>query len=308
MSLIKQVLTQSADWTIQDLPLIDLSSPGSDINLDDPNVTGQVIVIPGGSTPLTDSELQKLQDYVSKGGDLIIMAGTNLNDKQESLATADNLNNWLRQDFGLSFNKDVVLDSTQAFQTPLLPVATDLDSGSYVTSSNIPANSALIFEVPNSITIADTAPANVTTAALVHSSSTSFAKTNLQQVLDNQISKTDGDTDGPFVLAASAENTQTGARIVLFSSTSVADDNYASLQNSGVDNLSVGLNSMVWATDFNNFMSQVTVQQQQRPQDTPLFADQQTLRYINFVTIVLLPFGVLLIGILVWWANRERAR
>jgi hypothetical protein len=87
---------------------------------------------------------------------------------------------------------------------------------------------------------------------------------------------------------------------------SIASDNYAPFQQ--FDNLGVAFNSMVWATDFYNFVSQVTIQQQQRPQDTPIFADQQTLRYINFVTIILLPFGVLVIGVLVWWANRERAR
>jgi len=50
------------------------------------------------------------------------------------------------------------------------------------------------------------------------------------------------------------------------------------------------------------------VQQQQRPQDQPIFADEQSLRNINFITIFILPFGVLLIGVLVWWNNRERAR
>ena len=308
MTTLKQVLTQSYNWNVKDVSLLQLTSPSStDFNLNDPNVTGQVIVIPGGSGALSDDELKVIQDYVAKGGDLVIMAGTNLNADKTSTATADNLNTWLKQDFGVSFDKDVVIDKAQAFQSPLVPVATSLDSGSFITSTNIPAGqAALAFEVPNSITVAATAPTNVTVTALVHSSAASYSKTNLQDVIDNKVDKADGDAAGPFVLAASAENTQTKARVILLGSTSLGTDRYAQIQ--GADNLSVTFNSLIWATNFNDYFTQVTIQQQQRPQDQPIFADEQSLRNINFITIVVLPFGVLLIGVLVWWTNRERAR
>ncbi|MEP7290123.1 MAG: Gldg family protein [Chloroflexota bacterium] len=309
MSILKQNLTDRYGWNIEDVSLLDLTRVGSEFNLNDPNVTGQVIIIPGGSAPLTDAELQILKDYVGAGGDLIILAGTNLNADQTSLATSDNLNTWLAQDFGVSFGKDVVIDGTQAFQTPLLPVAIDLDSSSFITTNGIPrGQSALVFEVPNSITLADSFPAGVTVTSLVRSSSTSYAKTDLQAVIDNNIDKAEGDAEGPFTLAASAENAATGAHVTLFGSTSLGDDNYSALQNSGVDNLGVTFNSLIWSTNFNDYFTQITVQQQQRPQDQPIFADTQDLRNINFITLLVLPFGVLAIGILVWWNNRERAR
>ncbi|MBI1256948.1 MAG: hypothetical protein GC204_05715 [Chloroflexi bacterium] len=308
MSILKTNLSSRYGWTTKDVSLVQLTSPESpDFNLNDPNVTGQVIIIPGGSAALADAELKVIQDYVAKGGDLVIMAGTNLNTDKTSLATSDNLNNWLMQDFGVSFNKDVVIDKTQAFQSPLLPVATNLDSSSFVTSNGIPVGqAALVFETPNSINVAATAPANVTVKAIVHSTSASYSKTNLQDILDNKIDKADGDASGPFVLGATAENTQTHARVILLSSTSLGNDQYASFQN--IDNLSVTFNSLIWATNFNDYFTQITVQQPQRPQDQPIFADAQSLRNINFITIVILPFGVLLIGVLVWWNNRERAR
>jgi len=213
-----------------------------------------------------------IQDYVAKGGDLVILAGTNLNTGKTSLATSDNLNTWLAHDFGVSFNKDVVIDKTQAFQSPLAPVATNLDSGSFITSNGIPVGqAALVFAAPNSINVAATAPANVTVQAVVHSTAAAYSKTNLQDVLDSKIDKADGDASGPFVLAASAENTQTHARVILLGSTSLGDDQYASFQN--IDNLSVTFNSLIWATNFNDYFTQITVQQQQRPQDQPIFAD-----------------------------------
>ncbi len=307
MTVLKQNLTNRYGWNVQDVSLAELTSPDGKFNLDDPNVTGQVIVVPGGSAPLADAELQVLEDYVNKGGDLIILAGTNLNDTKTSLATGDNLSSYLMQNFGLEFNKDVVIDQTQAFQSPLIPVTTNLSASAFITTNGVPSGQgALVFEVPNSITIADTAPANVTVTKLATTTSAAYATTDLQAVLDNNIDQTDADTKGPFVLAAQAVNSDTGARVVLLGSTSLGNDTYAQFQN--IDNLAIAFNSFIWTTNFNDYFTQITVQQQQRPQDQPLFADQQTLQNINFISIFVLPFGVLAIGMLVWWNNRERAR
>ncbi len=307
MSVLKQNLTNRYGWNVQDVSLLQLTSPNGEFNLNDPNVTGQVIIIPGGSAPLADAELQVIKDYVAAGGDLVILAGTNLNPDQVSLATADNLNAWLAQDFGIRFNNDVVIDNTQAFQSPLIPVAISLDSSSFITTNGIPAGQgALVFEVPSSITVADTIPAGVTVVSLARSSSNAYAKTDLQAVLNNEIDKTDGDTEGPLVLAASADNIATGAHITLMGSTSLGSDTFASFQN--IDNLSVTFNSLIWSTNFNDYFTQITVQQQQRPQDQPIFADAQSLRNISLLSMIVLPFGVLAIGLLVWWNNRERAR
>lgn len=64
---------------------------------------------------------------------------------------------------------------------------------------------------------------------------------------------------------------------------------------------------MVWVTKFNDFFSQIpSLTAAPKPQDAPIFADEQASRNINFLTLVILPFGVLLIGILVWLNSRER--
>lgn len=307
MSVLKTSLTDSYDWNVRDVTVIDLASPQSDVRLNDPNLDGEVMIIPGGTRALNDDELALITDYVNAGGDLIIFAGMNLNTEGTSLATADNLSDYLYENFGLRFNNDVVVDPAQAFQSPLLPVATTLDSTSFITTNGVAAGqTAIIYEVPNSIEVAATPPQNVIVTPLVRSSADSYALSDLQAVLGGTIDKGEADPEGPFVLAASAENTQTGARVVLFSSISVAVDDYAMFQNVG--NLSVAFNSLVWATNYDSYFTQITVQQQQRPQDMPIFADEQTLRNIYFVTIILLPLGVIALGIIVWWQNRERAR
>lgn len=305
MSVIRDTLTQRYDWTVQDTTLAELTAPQAQYRLNDPNVDGQVLIIPGGSQPLAAQELEILQQYLANGGDLIILAGNNFNADRTSLATDENLNAYLAENFGIRFNNDVILDQTQAYQSPITIIAQSFDRTSYVTSNGInTAQSVLILDSTHSIQVTDTPPANVTVTSLVRSGTESYATTDYQRILDGSLAEAEGDAQGPFVVAASAENTQTGAKVVLFGSSSVGADVFSLFQ--GVNNLDVAFNSIVWTTNFNNFVSQITVQQQQRPQDQPIFADAQTIRNINFITIIALPFGVLLIGILVWWNGRER--
>lgn len=314
MTVLKQLMTTRFDWVTRDVSLLSLNSPEGNIVLNDPNVDGQVVVIPGGSQPLSDAELEILTNYLNAGGDLVIFAGTNLNADRTALATAENLNNYLFDNFGIRINPDLVIDHTQRFQNELQPVATTFDSTSFITNNSITrTQAAAAFELAHSITIANTPPENVTITSLIRSSAGAYAKTDVEPLLANQdpnarqqlLAQAENDPVGPFVLAASAENTQTGAKVVVFGSTAIADDFYA---NTNASNLPLAVNSLIWTTNFDQFASTINVQQAQRPQDTPIFAEANELRSISFVTFVVLPFGVLAIGILVWWSNRERAR
>jgi gliding motility-associatede transport system auxiliary component len=304
ISTVNTTLTTRYDWKTQQVSFVDITKPDSTIHLNDANADAEVMVIVGGSHALSDQELQVVTDFVNKGGKLVIFAGSSLNSDNTALALDPKLSDFLFNNFGMKFENNVVMDSSQAFQTPMLPVATDLDNGSFITS-NLPAQSkAIIFELPHSITIDSTLPTNVSVTELARTSETSYASTDFAAVKAGNITKTDADPAGPFVLAASAENSQTGARVVLFGSESPILNAYA--QFNGIGNLGVAFNSLVWATHFNDFFKQINVTPPQHPQDTPIYADAQETRNINFITIVIMPFGVLAIGILVWWLNRER--
>jgi hypothetical protein len=303
MSTLNDVLTDRFDWQTQQVAFFELTGDQSEIDLNDPAADGIVMVIPGGSDPLTDSEMDFVTDYVDNGGDLVILAAPSIGEENTSLATAENLSTYLWDNFGVRFRNDVVLDRTLAFQTPLAPVAIDFDPGQYITSE-LPQGSGMIFEIPHSIELAPTMPENVTATTLASSGADSYSKTDINALLENgDVTQTDEDPRGPFPLAVAAENTETGARVVLFGSTSIAANGYL---GSGVVNLDTALRSFAWATHFNDFFSTVTIVSDPNTQDVPVFADQQTLRNINFLTVILLPFGVLAIGLLVWWFSRER--
>lgn len=303
MSVINDDLTQSLGWTTQEVSIFDLTGADSEINLDDPNVDGQVLVIPGGSSPLSDSELAFVTDYVNKGGDLVILAAVGTNPDEPTLANSENLSNYLYENFGVRFTNEVVLDANLSAGSPQVPVAATFDPSNFITSRFASDQFYVVFELPHPIEVSPSLPANVTITELLKSGDQSYAKTDIAAVLNNEITQADSDPKGPFVLGAAAENTQTGARVILFGSPTVFTD----LAGQRIVNNFIGEFSLVWATRFDEYFSTVNVLSAPKEQDTPIFANDQVLRNINLLTIFVIPFGVLGIGFLVWWNNRERA-
>ena len=317
LSLLNDSLTTRYNWKTQEVSLFELTGTDSKIKLNDEAADGEVMILAGGDKALTDDELKVITDFVDKGGSLVIFAApsvtTATNDQGASsvasnkpLALADNLSNYLYTNFGMRFVDDLVLDPSLSVQSPAIPVATTFSSTNYITSAFVPNSNGIVFQLPHSIEVAPTLPENVTVDELAKTSDTSFAKTDIQAVINGDTTQADTDPKGPFVLAAAAENSQTHARVVIFGSSTVASNNFASL-GSGVVNLDAAFNTLVWATRFNDYFSTVTVQSSARPQDTPVFANDQVIRNANLLTIFILPFGVLAIGFLVWWNTRERA-
>ncbi len=309
-TFVRNNLIEVFDWTIEDVSLVQLLSAESDVQLIDPNRDGSVLVIPGGSAVLSDVELTLVTDYLAQGGDLILFAGSNFNDENVSLATGEALNAYLWENFGVRFRNDIVLDPALSFQSALVPVTVDLSQTSPITAGFSAAGQAgVVFELPPSIEISATPPDGLVILPLARTSETSYSKDDLPALLASEdASRTEGDAAGPFNLGVSVENPATGARVVLWSSTSVLADDYAQFTDRGVLNALVALGSFTWATDFDSFFNTVNIVQPARPQDQPIFADAATLGTINLVVVGILPFGVLLIGVYVWWSSRERAR
>lgn len=311
---LKDDLQSRFDWTVEDISLAELTSPQGEFQLNDPSRDGEVVIIPGGSQPLSDEEVTILRDYMNAGGALVIFAASNLNEEGGSLASAANLNAMLSETFGIQFNNDVVLDLTQAFQSPLLPVATDFEPGAFISTNGIQQGQAVaLFDTPLSITFSTTPPTGVTGTSLVRTTAAAYSKAVTPELTaallgtdtalaEAALSQAEGDAAGPFTLAANAINAA-GGSVTLFGSTGIVSDAFASPQ---YDNLALAFNALVDATDFLNFFQATTIAQEARPQDTPVFADTGTVSLISFITVIAIPFGALLVGALVWWANRER--
>jgi ABC-2 type transport system permease protein len=271
------------------------------------------MVIPGGDTPLLEEERNALTNYLDNGGHVIIFGGNRSEADQVDLAADPALNDYLWSNFGLRFNDDVVLDFQQAYQSAYSPIATDF--ATHPITENLDARPSILMNFTHSLSVSDTPPENVDVTAVVKSSPSSYSKSNFADLFaftgtdngqENPAIQTDTDPVGPFPLIAAAENSATGAKVVLVGSVSMASNGYSQ----AYDNLLTTINSMTWATGFQlgEFLSRTSVQSAQSLQDTPIVADESTMGTINLISFILLPFGILGLGLLVWWNSRENAQ
>ncbi len=297
---LRDILVNSFNWQVEEFSYLDVIAPDSEIELGAPTVDGEVLTIVGGSQELGEDELAFITDYVDAGGSLVIFAAPSVDGP--SLASTEALNSYLAENFGLSFGETIVLDTTQAYQVAEVPVVTDFDRANFITQTLDP-NAVIVFPLTRTIEVAEATPENVTVVELASTSGASYGK-SVEQLIAQEVEQVGEDPDGPFVVMAAADNSDTGARVVLVGSQEVPTNQWALVQQTG--NQQISFNALVWATRFDEFFEEIPRVDQfdVRPQDQPVFATADTLRTISFISVFLLPLSVLGLGVAVWWLRR----
>jgi len=289
-------------WTVEEVSLFQLAATESEFTLLEPGTDGEVLIVPGGAQALAEPEAEFLVDYLEQGGDVILMAAPDI--EQAALASTETLNTYLVENFGLSFGSGVILDQQQSFQSADFIVVDSLSSANFITQ-NVPPNAVLVAPFSRPIELAEVVPTDVQVFDLAQSSQASYLK-SVEELLQNEdFQATEEDPAGPFTVLAAAENTQTGGSVVLFGSYGTATNQFDQFQEAA--NSQIVQNSLVWATDFDEFVQEIpqVTNLDLTPADAPVVADNQQLNLISFVSLFLLPFGVLAIGGLVWSLRRR---
>jgi hypothetical protein len=294
-------------WQTQAITIQDLQTGRVNLNA---GADGNVLVIMGGSEPLPDESLQLIIDYVNAGGDLVIFSNPNVRGG-ESLTTADNLNNYLETSFGIRITRDFVVDPTATIgqgNAPIALISTNFGTTS-ITAGYDPTADALAFSYPARIAISPTLPANVTVSPIASTSDQAYAKVDLDYTSQSlTFDPQDTDLNGVQVLAAISENSVTGARVAVFGAIDFPLNTGVQLLSIGLRNFEAASRALFWASGYE---SQATTLAQlppaTTPQQTPIFGTENQVSMNTFVAVILLPFGVLAIGVLVWLSRRERA-
>lgn len=190
------------------------------------------ILIYAPSSDLSEEEKELLAEYVSGGGQLMVMAGPTED------GTLTNLYSILA-DYGVEAVEGIAIDTDRghfAFQAPyvLLPDIAD----SEITNPLIEERYYAIMPISQGLIVgADTGAATVT--ELLTTSGASFSKTAGYAL--SSYEKEEGDIDGPFAVAISVE-TQTGGKILWFASSLFLNDMY-NAYSSGA-NLDLAMNAV----------------------------------------------------------------
>ena len=172
------------------------------------------LIIYAPQSDISEEELDMLSDYVSDGGKLLVMSGP----VQDG--SLSNLNSLL-ESYGVTVTDGIVVESDRehyAFQAPyiLLP---DMTSHA-ITDSLIEENYFVLMPISQGLTVEDSSG---TVTSLLTTSAYSYSKADAYDL--ETYEKEDGDTDGPFALAVSIEDSS-GGGIVWFASSSFLEDMY----------------------------------------------------------------------------------
>ena len=225
-------LTRSNYETVSDFSLLNVDEIPEDCD---------TLLINAPTSDISKEELTMLRSYVQGGGKLMVLSGPQ---KSTALTNLDSL----LVDYDVTITEGVVVDTDRdhyAFTAPyvLMP---DIES-SDITDPLTEASSHVIVPIAQGLTVGSGsgATALLTTSDDAVSKAAGYAMTAYD--------KEDGDTDGPFTLAVSIEDSAAGGKIVWVSTDYLLDDMYNSYSSGA--NLDFVMNSLSWMIGENDAVS-----------------------------------------------------
>jgi ABC-type uncharacterized transport system involved in gliding motility auxiliary subunit len=252
------------------------------------------IVVVGPRQSPTEEEIALLQSFLEQGGGLVLLLQPSV--ESEIDPAQDGLARALEDGWGIRLEDNVVVDLRS--RIPILAVA--FQYGDHPITQRM-QNTVSSFPVARSLSLLPVASPDRNVESLVLTSSESWGESRLEELRSQETAEfNDGeDQPGPVTLAAVADDTASGARLVVFGDSDFATNaSYFSFGNGDIL-----LNSVDWAAGQDELISLTPKDVTQRVVIPPT---QQLLTSLWFVTLVLMPGGVLALGGWMWWSRRRR--
>lgn len=301
-SLAKQYLEEQ-NYVVHDIVL----ARQSDVPAD-----AAVLVVAGPRQDFLEPEVHMLKAFVERGGRLLLML-----DPETSPALLP-----FAKQYGLELSADVVIETNPLGRLIggdyLMPVVMSYDQHPITKDLG---NLMTIFPFVRSVQVAGQLPEGVTAQTLASTSTESWAETDLATLKAGQ-SAFDANTDrkGPISIAAVAtipaakppapaapatpattEGTEKlperPARLVVFGDSEFASNNFFPSPGNG----NLFLNTVSWLAEEDDLLA---IRPRERGNSGPIMLTEAQAPWIFWIPVVFLPFGVLAIGIVVFFRRR----
>jgi len=251
-----------------------------------------VIVIAGPIQPISVSEQTLLQDYVSKGGALVVMEEpaplTQFGNSPDPLAA------YLATDWGITFDNDIVIDTNTS--QPLYAVA-----ATYGTHPITEKLQGLVSFFPTSRSLLIASNLTNQPVPLVSTSNSAWGEIDFTTLeADGQVVFDQGvDVPGPLTLAVAATDTTAGSHVVVFGDVDFASNVFFSQYANG----DILINVIDWAAGQEQLINLTTPTTITRTLTLPS-SFWLLIMAISFLCI--LPGLVIGGGVISWLIRRSR--
>lgn len=254
----------------------------------------RVIVVAGPLVPLTENSVALIQDFLNAGGSLLLLSNplplTQFGEKPDLLAE------YLNSEWGITLNNDIVVD-TNSPASPFFAVSAQYAAHPVTDKMQ---GIAAIFPYSRSITI-DNENTEVSPTALVLTVDQSWGETDFSAKEQQQALSLDegADQPGPMILAAAAENSTAGSRVVVFGSSSFAQDENFDFSGNG----DMFVNAIDWVTEQESLIG-ITENNATVRTFNPPGSLQFILTLVSVVCII--PLAIIAAGVYAWVMRRRR--
>jgi ABC-type uncharacterized transport system involved in gliding motility auxiliary subunit len=275
---------EAKNYTVQSLNLVAQNKIPDDAT---------VIVVAGPLQPVSAAEGTLLEEYVSKGGSLIIMEDptplTQFGNSPDPLAA------YLAANWGISFDNDIVVDTTT---THLSWAVSQLPYVNHAITEKL-QGMVSYYPTARSLTIASNAPSQP--VALISTTNAAWGETDFASLQTNGQVGFDSTVDfpGPLTLVVAVTDATTGSHIVVFGDSAFATDIYFSQYGNG----DVFLNSIDWAAGQEQLISLSSPTPITR---TLAFPSSFWLLVMAISFLCILPGLVIAGGVASWLIRRSR--
>lgn len=262
------------------------------------------LVIAGATVPFLEAEANAIEEYLHNKGSIILMVPPGIESGLDNMLSF----------YGFGFGNNYIYETSSRLTTemygPIAPMCTAQDSSEI--TENLP-NQSFIF--PYTRTIERKFRNNdVKIINLLATSENSWAETDLQSAravnTNQRPSRDENELKGPLTVAIATERTialpdslrsRTIESVVV---RSAFFGNAAFITNSFItsfpSNLNLFLNTVNWVTR-NEKIIEFTPHLQAF---TPIELRQSQRKLLTWLTLVIFPFSILLIGVVVWYRRR----
>ena len=257
-----------------------------------------VVALVGQQTPMSPEEVAALQAYLDQGGGLLVARDV-YDPNDLTAADNDGLGPLLTERWGITLRPDVVIDVQQA-QAGQASVDVNFLITDFGTSPIISADLRDLGSVAFAArSVATTEVEGVIQTVLTRSSANSWGESDFTGLASGQVAPDAGvDAVGPVPLAVSAENSASGARLVV-----VGDADFMTNRDAVArGNYLFGSNALNWLAGDEGSITLT-------PRDTverQLFIPETRLTIVQLLALCFGPIAIILIGFLVWFSRRSR--
>jgi len=274
---------EAKNYTVQSLNLIATNKIPTDAT---------VIVVAGPTQPISAAEATLLQDYVSKGGALIVMEEptplTQFGNSPDPLAV------YLATSWGISFDNDIVIDTNTS--QPLYAVA-----ASYGTHPITEKLQGLVSFFPSARSLSVATNLTNQPTALVTTATTAWGETDFAALQTNGQVAFNSATDfpGPLTLAFAVSDATANNHVVIFGDADFASDAYFNQYANG----DMFINAIDWAAGQEQLINLNTPTAISR---TLVLPSSFWLLVMAISFLFILPGLVIAGGVVSWLVRRSR--